>query len=55
MRRRPFDEMVGDYQAMPGRDLDSEIRWLVKMIPKLQRQKAAALRARRLQRRKAKP
>ena len=55
MRRKPFDAMVGDYQTMPGGALDREIKWLGQMIPKLQRQRAAALRARRLQRRKAKP
>lgn len=47
--------MVGDYHAMPLRDLDREIKWLYAMIPKLQRQRDAALLARRRQRRKAKP
>ena len=52
IRRRPFAQMVDDYQTMPGGDLDREIKWLAEMVPTLQRMKAAALNARRRQRRK---
>jgi len=44
--------MVDDYQARAEADLAEEIAWLSKSIPLLQRQKAAALLARRRQRRK---
>ncbi|WP_298580546.1 hypothetical protein [uncultured Luteimonas sp.] len=44
--------MVDDFEARPAEDLDAEITWLAKTIPMLQRQKAAALQARRRKRRK---
>ena len=53
MKRRSFTDMVADFQAMPGGDLDREIKWLAQKVPELQRMKAAALKARRRQRRKA--
>lgn len=53
MKRRPFVELVDDFEARPAADLDAEIAWLTKTIPTLQRQKAAALQARRRKRRKA--
>lgn len=44
--------MVDDFQARGEADLAEEIAWLSKAIPLLQRQKAAALLARKRQRRK---
>lgn len=51
MRRRSFKQLVADYQAMPGGDLNREIAYMSENIPVLLKHRAAALTARRRQRR----
>ena len=52
MKQR-IEAEVAHYEALPAAQLQQELRWIDKTIRKLQRQRAACLRASRNQRRRA--